>query len=79
MHLAEDPSHKTGSKEDNKDLEEEHPDGGVYMVRDAGAEVSEAEESVATSSVGRNAVGVSASPNWSVPQRAATEASSITM
>ena len=36
-------------------------------------------ESVATSSVGRNAVGVSASPNWSVPQRAATEASSITM
>ena len=38
-----------------------------------------AEESVATSSVGRNAVGVSASPNWSVPQRAATEASSITM
>ena len=41
MHLAEDPSHKTGSKEDNKDLEEEHPDGGVYMVSDAGTEVSE--------------------------------------
>ena len=40
-HLAEDPPHDTGGKEDNKDLEEEHPNGGVYMVRDAGAEVSE--------------------------------------
>ena len=40
MHLAEDPAHDTGSDEDNKDLEEKHSDGGVYMVCDADAEVS---------------------------------------